>query len=343
LGWAGVQLFFVISGFLISGILLDSKGNSHYFRSFYIRRCLRIFPIYYLTLLAVIAVALCRGWPLTDWYWYPVYLQNYHIANTGFHPQFPEIMNHSWSLAIEEQFYLVWPLAIYLLGRRGIAIFCSTLIVLAPLSRLAILKWTGATFGVIAYTPCALDLLSMGAILALLLRSQPVLANWPKTRRWMILAGAGSFVLLLTLVLLNHGERHWRLGDERFRLAMLSLVFLLMATFFASVIGLSILGGGHLSKLLRMRWLSHIGRISYGIYMYHVPVFYVVDVSFVKFGWTSNGSLAQTLCLSLSKVLATYLVALLSWHQLEKRFLSLKDRFSYVAVPHSPTTPTLLG
>jgi peptidoglycan/LPS O-acetylase OafA/YrhL len=141
LGWSGVDLFFVLSGFLITGILYDSKGSPHYFRNFYVRRTLRIFPLYYAVVFFSLIV-LPRAWPawgLTQldrsamedrsqaWYW--LYLQNFLFArdeNLG-HPA----LAVSWSLAIEEQFYLVWPVVVSLLSRRHLIWTCGALILTA--------------------------------------------------------------------------------------------------------------------------------------------------------------------------------------------------------------------
>src|SRR5262245_32218221 len=121
LGAHGVDLFFVLSGFLITGILFDAKGKEHYFRNFYIRRTLRIFPLYYAALVLTLLVlpSLFANFPTTDvatsWLW--LYGANVVQSLRGAWCLGP--LNHFWSLAIEEHFYFVWPLAIYLTSRRG--------------------------------------------------------------------------------------------------------------------------------------------------------------------------------------------------------------------------------
>jgi peptidoglycan/LPS O-acetylase OafA/YrhL len=132
-GWVGVDLFFVLSGFLITGILHDSRSDRHYFRNFYMRRTLRIFPLYYGVLAATFLVlplvldvsGSCREL-LRDQAWYWTYLINVQIGLDYWPSCF--VLGHFWSLAVEEQFYLVWPLLLYLLGRRGMLALCVTCI-----------------------------------------------------------------------------------------------------------------------------------------------------------------------------------------------------------------------
>ena len=139
--WTGVDLFFVLSGFLITGILLDSRGSERYFTTFYARRTLRIFPLYYLVLFVAFVVlpqfpavnAVLTGqvdlppqWP----YW--LYLENFSIAARGWVHGWVDV---GWSLAIEEQFYLVWPLVIWLCPPRLLALLCAAIIVAEPIAR----------------------------------------------------------------------------------------------------------------------------------------------------------------------------------------------------------------
>src|SRR5205823_1934832 len=128
-GWSGVDLFFVLSGFLITGILCDAKGRDGYFRNFFTRRILRIFPLYY-GFLGVVFLLLPRVTPFGRhlaallhyqvWYW--TYLLNVLISLRGWPPVAD--FNHFWLLAVEDQFYLVWPFVVYMLGRRALLAAC---------------------------------------------------------------------------------------------------------------------------------------------------------------------------------------------------------------------------
>ena len=176
LGWTGVDLFFVLSGFLITGILLDTRADDRYLVNFFGRRILRVFPLYY-TLLAVgLAAGLTRagdvfGWaglacPSAGWYW-------------GLLGNVPMITGRGsdtslfvgWSLAVEEQFYLVWPLLIAVLPRRAVAWTCLGVVVGSPAIRLAAERAGLSPVAVYFCTPCRLDGLMVGALVAIAFRS----------------------------------------------------------------------------------------------------------------------------------------------------------------------------
>ena len=176
--WFGVDLFFVLSGFLITKILLEAKGSASYFSAFYMRRVLRIFPLYYLTLLVYLFVSIVRqlhtGQPqdyLTQLaFWF--YVQNWVIV---WHRAIG-VIGHFWSLAVEEQFYLVWPLVIYWLSRRGLKWLSLALIAIAFLVKLAILFFQFPSPDLCVYasytlTPARLDTLAIGGLAALLATS----------------------------------------------------------------------------------------------------------------------------------------------------------------------------
>src|SRR5687767_5633954 len=173
-GWIGVDLFFVLSGFLITGILYDAKGSPHYFRNFYIRRTLRIFPLYYGALILFLVIFPLL-WPnhgglrsmQNDGWWYWTYLSNLKIARDGW-PQFGAI-GHFWSLAVEEQFYLIWPLLVLALNRRQLQITC-VLCLIAALAVRVVLNAQGNNPAAFVLTPARLDALAVGAYLALAAR-----------------------------------------------------------------------------------------------------------------------------------------------------------------------------
>ena len=179
-GWCGVDLFFVLSGFLITGILYDSRENPRYFRNFYARRTLRIFPLYYAVLLSVAAL-LFLAWLLVPrlwlaqpklgelaavqpWLW--TYTTNIAVAKGIPVP----LVAHFWSLAVEEQFYLVWPLVMFALPKRAMAPVALSLATAALFIRLG-LTYAGWSDGAIyVLTPCRMDSLAAGALAAILMR-----------------------------------------------------------------------------------------------------------------------------------------------------------------------------
>ena len=144
LGWTGVNLFFVLSGFLITGILLEDKGSQHYYATFYCRRSLRIFPIYYLTIATLAFAGIATGESISHLPYFATYTQNWLYALYDVHVQFPWGASHTWSLAIEEQFYLLWPLAVAMLPEQALLKLVVLIIILGNLSRDLVMHLNGA-------------------------------------------------------------------------------------------------------------------------------------------------------------------------------------------------------
>ena len=176
-GWAGVELFFVLSGFFITGILLALKdGRGGYFGTFYSRRVLRIFPLYFvfliMMLIALPAIGAFGGSELERLRdagpWQLLFAQNIWILAADAQSVNPYGTVHLWSLAVEEQFYLVWPLAVLLLGKRGLVALCVALVVMSPLLRLAMLSTDAHPFAVYVFSPVRADALAVGALLAVI-------------------------------------------------------------------------------------------------------------------------------------------------------------------------------
>jgi peptidoglycan/LPS O-acetylase OafA/YrhL len=321
LGWVGVTLFFVLSGFLITGILLDAKGDPHYLRNFYVRRVLRIFPIYYLTLLGVTAVALILDQKVGDLPYYLVYAQNYLLGITNFTPDFPIAFNHSWSLAVEEQFYLLWPLAVLWLSRRKLLSLIAFLFVLGLASRTFLLMVSHNADLMDAILPGQLEPLTAGAGLAVVVRLG--IGGRAITRVGLLVAAAAG-AWLLYLVHANGLLAYWHPESWATQPGNLPTITLL-ALFFAGVTSVAVAGSPLLAPL-RLAPLRHIGKISYGLYMYHFPVFVAVD----KFLWHAfpgdPGVVPQAHLVG--KVVITFLVAAASWKLVESPLLRLKDRFA---------------
>ena len=206
-GWAGVDLFFVLSGFLITGILYDAKGQSHYFRNFYARRTLRIFPLYYGILVVELLILLVikfgfphawlhlhnpqKLWAAMPWLW--TYTTN--IGQSFFHLH-TVLEGHFWSLAVEEQFYLVWPLLVFLLPWHGLIKACAALVVTAFLVRAA-LAANASSFAAYSLTPCQFDALGLGALAALLVRDK---ARYAMLKRYAPKALVAGGLLLAVII-----------------------------------------------------------------------------------------------------------------------------------------------
>lgn len=320
-GWVGVDLFFVLSGFLITGILLASRGKPHYFRSFYARRTLRIFPLYYLylTLLALLylclpgpareAEALARAWP-----WYALYLTNIKLVF------FPDgdvaAVSHLWSLAIEEQFYLLWPAVVALLSRRRLLAFSCGAIVAVALWRWAWLARGARPFEVYMSSWTRVDPLLLGACIAII-RTGP--------RSWRFLLAQAPWLLALSVIGLGSLElaRHgFGAADHDVQ----SMGYSLLALLFASLLVLCVSRDEHERpmRVLRSRVLQRVGALSYGLYVFH----YVVTLQLCVLLKRHVASPLLGLIVSLVLVaLVSHGLAELSFRLFESPLLRLKRHF----------------
>ena len=319
-GWLGVDLFFVLSGFLITGILLDSKGAPGYFSRFYRRRVLRIFPLYYLAILlclfSILVIDRAPGRVFGGGYdslaWFITFLPNVAAALKSDWPSQTNWVGlaHLWSVAVEEQFYIVWPLVVLLLPRRGLAALCVVLIVAGYYLRV----WTDAQFGEqwseasYALPYCRMDGLAAGALLAVAQR-----LGWLTFKGWQHdLARDLTFVAgMTTFYLLGGAKSHWR-GTT-------------VALTFMGVVYLAQCPGSHVHRWGQAAWLRHLGKYSYALYVFHQM--------FIMVYWKIFREPLEALGLSLPWVqaiyhvlafAATYGLARLSWRWVEKPFLDRK-------------------
>lgn len=316
-GWSGVDLFFVLSGFLITGILLDTKTAENYFLSFYARRFLRIFPAYYFALLALMLAAwltpALAAWlpPHGDWRVYVAYLQNWPVLLAQ---PAQALVGHLWSLAVEEQFYLVWPLVIFALSTRAALITAAALSLGALSLRLVLIGMGVDSESIYRNTFSRLDALLIGAIIAIAVRD-PRVPAWVRPRaKLLVAAGCGllAFVPVYARSLSNHSLRVLGLG----------------MTLIAAAYGLFLLTlvASPNDSPWRRRWsapgLRMLGKYSYGMYLVHPPAYHLVRYLEERLGLPSTGPWNIPLAIG-----ATLLIALLSFHLLESPFLAMKGRF----------------
>jgi peptidoglycan/LPS O-acetylase OafA/YrhL len=340
-GWIGVDLFFVLSGFLITGILYDAKDGERYFRNFYARRVLRIFPLYYgaLALFVVVLPRLFSGTPGVlslsgDAVWYWTYLSNVRIASGGW-PEFAAI-GHFWSLAIEEQFYLLWPVLVLALSRRHLMVACAVFLVGALATRVG-LNLAQNRVAAFVLTPARIDALAVGAYLALAARGPGGLASLSRVAsRAAVLTGAS---LLATFVV----RRGFAAPDP----VVSTLGHTLLAGFFGAVLVLALTGGREsaIARVFDSATLRFFGRYSYGLYVVHHPILFlrsgVVPLAIVPSVFGS-----QLLRQAVFLVVATGVsvgIALVSWHLYEKQFLKLKALFPYEPAGRGPAPTQLEG
>ncbi len=320
-GWVGVDMFFVLSGFLITGILLDGRGEPGQLKRFYVRRVLRIFPLYYATLAVMFfIVPLYTSDPLVI---YPreeqpayfLYLQNLLLPLIQPGENVSVYLSHTWSLAIEEQFYMLWPIMVVVLPRRVLGVFLGVLIITAPLNRYLILdsqprNWAGYWL-VYRNSLLHIDGLAVGSALALIVRRRDMSAQ--------LLGRIGAVFALIALPaafwalhqLSSAGIHHFPYQPSH--PIMGAWMFSVLAIGFGGVL-LACLG-------LRAPWLDPLlcnpaavwlGRISYGLYVLHFPIILALR---------GTKSLPLIVCAILAAACA-------SWFLLERPFLKLKDRLA---------------
>jgi peptidoglycan/LPS O-acetylase OafA/YrhL len=320
-GWCGVDLFFVLSGFLITRILLHTKTQERYFRNFYARRVLRIFPLYYVAVIGylVFASIFHLQYGRTSAPWLLTYTSNLIVAvNPSFVIPLP--MAHFWSLAIEEQFYLFWPLGVLLLSKRGLLRTSATFFVLAFAVRISMVH-AGNLFGAYRFTLCRLDSLALGGVVAVLLTApnRSLLRSWS----WAVLGVSGASLAAIAI---------WRgnfFADDD---AVVSYGISFLALFFAAAIFLLVSHPGAASATGRVNGiLSGFGRYAYGMYVFHQPL----AAAMMRLKGARSMPLlfgSQVPFQILFVVLfsgCTLLMAMLSFHLMEKQFLRLKSFFEY--------------
>lgn len=341
IGWSGVDLFFVLSGFLITGILIDTKAAVNRGHSFYARRVLRIFPIYYLTV-AVVLIAQTRwAWlattadmpSLLDRLSYVFYFKDL-VPFWQHGSSHQTLLSHFWSLSVEEQFYFVWPLLVWHLPTKTIYKLCGV----ALCFTLALRIVTGPYFG---YTTWMLfspftrsDGLFAGSALAALLAS----GYRPSKKLLIGLTAAGS--LALVVVGLTGHEQFYYGGPYMGTIGLSSLAIL-----FAVLIAYCLeFGHAPLPRALQAGWLRAFGRYSYGLYVFHLPVYYLVD-HLAKDQWSIT--IPQTgfySFLHLGVLIGiSYAVAWLSFNYFEQPFLRLKRRFEPVFPQAALSAETYAG
>jgi peptidoglycan/LPS O-acetylase OafA/YrhL len=330
LGAKGVDLFFVLSGFLITGILLRSKGSAHYFKNFYIRRSLRIFPLYYLTLIGCLIVGTIAAIPDYQWHslrWYFFYLHN--VRDTFWQPPIGG-PGWFWSLAVEEHFYLFWPLVVLLLRRRHLVYFSIFLMLLAPAVR-AILVARGMT---LFFTLCRMDTLAAGALLAILFSDS---IHWQRTVTWTRRLALPIAIPALASNFLFAGSHNEVLDTVKYSLFALA----------CAVIAILALAGGAwnpIPAICKVSWLRAMGKTSYSMYVFHPFVFLPLIGVLYRASWSPLRGMAWldlvidfAACFGL-----TYLISRITWAVIEHPLIKLKDRFQYSA-PDNATRRDAVG
>lgn len=341
--WCGVDLFFVLSGFLITRILLATRDRPNYFRSFYARRTLRIFPLYFGVLIVLfvflpIAAALLGG-PLasltasTDyqtladrqlWLW--TYTQNFLQARGP--SQLPGF-GHFWSLAVEEQFYLAWPMVALTLGARRLGWLCLAIGIGTPIVRGALLAVGAEPWAVFHWTFTRFDTLALGALAAVIARDDERLANLRRYFPTTLLLLASGW-LLCGLFAANWRGFEWSFLRAPIQTAGYSIIALL----FAATL-LCVLTRPNAVPIIHWRCLRILGKYSYAMYVFHWPLCRIAEETLPQLGLLTTGPAVQILLAGAARVAfvltSSFLLAWASWHAWEKHWLKLKAKFTYQA------------
>jgi peptidoglycan/LPS O-acetylase OafA/YrhL len=325
-GWLGVDLFFVLSGFLITGILLDSRTRPNYLRNFLARRTLRIWPLYYLTLVVFFVIAPAVLTPLPPelasmhehqaWFW--TYAANWLFAKeSGFNGISG---GYFWSLAVEEQFYLAWPFVVRAFAAESLARVAAWLFVGSVVLRVGLVVAGVPVSSAYCITFTHLDGLAAGALLACTLRSAD--AHW--TRRLVAhlpgLALGGLAALALARAI--DGDlffwSHWT-GTVGIAGATLAFAYVLWRV-------VSGAAPASVTAALTSAPLVATGKYSYALYLVHMPVSNILVRVFGRLGYAVDSGLGFWVFVAAAG-LVSWAVSFASWHLFEKHVLSLKRYF----------------
>jgi peptidoglycan/LPS O-acetylase OafA/YrhL len=335
-GFLGVPIFFVLSGFLIGGILLDLKdkhrpgfGLAAKLKTFYVRRALRIFPVYYLFIgiLALLLVMSGRPDPVAreGFFWHLAYLTNFHSFFVGM-DQIRQ--GHFWSLAVEEHFYLLAPLVVLLARPRTLVALLALVITGVAAARWSIYA-AGSARDFWVLSPMQFDLLGLGIATAIIERQGSFLGIDARRLRQLGFVAAAFFVLFIRRYYLGRpgiGIWYATLGPLSLGVATAALVLTLWQR-----------PSWLVARFLGLRPLAYFGQISYGLYLFHPNCL----------GWTTKYLGNYTLGNAALGLAVTLAVAMLSWHVFEKPINGLKNRFTYAgqrqpkAAPEEPAATAL--
>jgi peptidoglycan/LPS O-acetylase OafA/YrhL len=335
-GWVGVDLFFVLSGFLITGILFDTRDQAHQFHNFYVRRTLRIFPLYYGILILILVSQPILHW---DWNWkfwvWPLYLGNYarfissYRALGDFQTSGAFLghgitlyLGHFWSLCVEEQFYLIWPFVVYIVSDRIklrdiCVIVCSFCLIARVLCALYLPEHYITAEILYRITPLRADALLFGGLVALMMRG-PEAANLTRLARPALGAFVAGFAVFeATYKLFNHHAYRPVPGAP-----ILDTVGYTLIDIFAAILILVIIQpGGLLFKLFTIKPLRKLGQVSYGFYVFHdIPHMFYAYLA-IRLAHSPHLTIPIAFC-------CTLVLSFLSFRYFEAPFLRLKERYT---------------
>ena len=328
-GWSGVDLFFVLSGFLIGGILLDAKGSGNYFKVFYLRRFLRIVPIYYLLLVVFFSlVAWFTQHPHPIWPWtlqenlprftYFLFLQNIWASKLSVLGSAPLAV--FWSLSVEEQFYLTLPMLVRFLTRARLQALAVEIIFLAPVLRIALFSfYPNYPHAWYLLMPCRADSLFFGVLGAILLGESGWRMRIQQNKRLL----RGLIVLMAVGIPFVTQTQLAARG-----LIMVSIMFSWLAAFYLLVLIYTVtFSESHVTRILNWCWLRRLGVVAYGVYLLHEEI---LDIG-LRVASFSLKTIAVPIyvIVALLCLTVTFLLAYLSWEKFEKPIVTFSHRYKY--------------
>lgn len=333
-GWVGVQMFFVLSGFLITRILISETGSDlkSYLLRFYWRRGLRIWPVYF-GFLAVCGIAYklinipeTMG---TSWGWLTTFTYNLVRYLPGFKDS--DYFGHFWTLCVEEQFYLVWPFVVFFLTRDWLRRVVVVLVLAVPLLRLASGLWLGTHLetvgqvvkGVHNWPTSHLDAFAIGAFLTVLPEN---LSRWMSARSTKIFFGLLGFTIIVGIghawiLQLNHRSPEWKaLGYGGLTDYYQYVWAYTLLNLTSGALVWCALQEGAIKAWLSWRWLAYVGKISFGVYVFHLPLMHISHVLWPATFHSPQGLLRFGIYFAVTLGLASA-----SYRFYEQRFLALKN------------------
>jgi peptidoglycan/LPS O-acetylase OafA/YrhL len=321
----GVDLFFVLSGFLITGILLDTRTALNRGSSFYGRRVLRIFPVYYLALGVLLLAEPHSSWVRSainlqnaaDHLSYLFYFQNW--LPLWHHGKYPDsIISHFWSLAVEEQFYMIWPAIVWHLSARSITKLCSVALVVSLVLRTLLVAHYGTDIWVYSFTITRADGLFVGSAIAAVYALKGQISN----RLLATSAGIG-LAGLATVAAIGSARELWLTGTymSMFGISALALLGGALVVFCLQFADTPV------GRFFQTRWLRTFGKYSYGMYVWHFPLYYWIEHLFQERSVVFPLPMAQAIPYVALLIAASYAAAWLSFNGYEQWFLRLKTHF----------------
>ncbi len=325
-GNLGVTFFFVLSGFLISWLLLKEKEKTKTIRlsSFYMRRVLRIWPVYYIVIIVGFWIGVNCYFPIlnnssfayrvdiSQLNWYVFFLANYDPGEKS------QLVSSLWSVAVEEQFYLLWPLVLFLIDRKYFAFFCLIIISISFCWRIYDIQRGGGFVS----TPFVMSDLAYGGLICYYSIYSSMFMSFIKN-----ISKCAIYIVYLLLIgyVFLHGFSH--IFGERIYLYYAPFEPLIFSTFFGFIILEQNFAKNSFFKFGRIKLTNKLGKISYGIYAYHcfaiLITFYLADLM----GLNTN-SFCHYLIKIILVLFITVIISYLSYQFIEKKFLRLKEKFS---------------